>query len=379
MERLKEKNTNFAEEQKQYWLGLFDSFVVHPNDDRYAALAQLSPQYNEIDQYISRIAAADSQSGIRNYLGEILHTKVDLDKLIEDIDKQLIRLVDDYEEAERPLREEEEYLQLVKDFEGDEARARNLIEAKKAKMRDEDVNFALRLDEAIVNKDADPSARKTALTLLRPYISEAFGHFITARKGDYPETIELAFKEAGDPVGHVGFDWKNQTTNGENRDEMAGEIRKLYADSTKKSLDKISDEAGNKKKKAGTIVAITLCWTIVGLIVGLYMRSQGKKILAKNDADRATINEYFGRKEREKVDLLDKALEARADANNIVETFQAREGSEEINLHDLDVPTVEAAPAAEPIPEEPVEEPAEEPVEEPVEEPAEEPVEESKE
>lgn len=373
MERLKEKNTRFAEEQKEYWLGLFDSFVVHPNDERYAALQRLSPQYDEIDQYISRIAAADSQSGIRNYLGDILRHEVDLNKLIEDIDKQLIRLVNDYEEAERPLREEEEYLSLVKQFEGDEARARNLIEAKKAKMRDEDVNFALRLDEAIVNKDADPSARKTALTLLRPYITEAFGSFITEHKGAYPTSIELQFKEAGDPVGHVGFEWKSETENGENRDEMTGEIRKLYADSTKKSLDKISDEEGKKKKKTGTIVAITLCWTIVGLIVGLVIRKKGVDILAKNDADRRTINEYFGRKERENVELLGKALDARADANHIVESFQAREGSEEINLHSLEAVLPE--PLEEPAPEEVVEE---EPVAE-EEAPAEEPVEETEE
>ena len=134
-------------------------------------------------------------------------------------------------------------------------------------------------------------------------------------------------------------------------------------------LDAMED-AGGISGASGTIVAIALCWTIIGLIVGLVIRKKGVEILAKNDADRRTINEYFGRKERENVELLGKALDARADANHIVESFQAREGSEEINLHSLEA--IPPEPVEEPAPEEMAEEEpvAEEeaPVEEPVEE-----------
>ena len=118
-----------------------------------------------------------------------------LASLVAAIDDQLMRLVTNYEDGEEcALREEEKFLARVKELKGDEDRANRELEEARKRNADLPVDFAQRLSFSVVDNGASSSEKKTALNLLRPYIVEAFGEFITEYKDSYPENIHLAIE-----------------------------------------------------------------------------------------------------------------------------------------------------------------------------------------
>ena len=333
MDELISENTNFGEEQKAYWLNFFQSKCYESQDESFVALKEICPQYPQINNYVSRIGASESEDGIKHYFKEIVNTEVDKKKLIADIDDQLMKLVERYDEDEEPLRDEETYLELVKKHKGDEEKAHIEMDAiYLSRRKDQPVDFAQRLRESITGGEADISAKKTALMLMGGYISNAFNEFVTATKGEYPQVIDLTIVEPGKVTGNVGtsFSFVAQTENGENREELIAELSRQYNDAKKKTLDSITDEEAEKTKKTGIVLCCLFFLALIPLFIGISKLSKAKKMRKANEDLREAVNRYYDTQKNRNIDKLNKALDARAIANKTVEDFLANEAENEV-------------------------------------------------
>ena len=336
VKQIKDSNPNFEAEQKDYWFNIFQNYCRGLEGEKYYALSRISPQYPYIDAYISKINAAEREDGIKNKISEIVNQKFDIKELYDAIDENLRRLIEQYDKEEEPLREEEEYLSLVKEFKGDEELAQAQMDAIKAGRTDEKVDFVQRLSEEValaMNGGKTTSATKSSFYLLQNYINNAFEDFVSVDKESYPQEIDLIIKEHCDfaltgkdniPNKPHGFTWEAKTVCAENRDELVKSLSKKYDDCKQEALSKIGDEKGKKLKKAGII---SMC-CIVGivLIFGIVMFAIGNSKLKANIEDRKVINNYFDARKEKAVKILNDALDARVDANKTVEDFdQVRE------------------------------------------------------
>lgn len=330
MDILKKKNPAFAEEQKQYWLKVFNSYCTDQFSTRFKELRKVSGQFAQIERYLRRIDAAQRDSGIRKFLGDIVNAPVDLNKLTCDIDEQLVRLVSNYEEDEAKLRDEEQYLSYIKEFRGDRERAENMMNAIRARRVDEPVDFVHRLSASIFNNDSTPSSKITAVRLLNPYISDAFRDFITSCKDTYPKEIDLRIEESGKVMKGEAFVWTGKTENAENRKELVDDLAKQYESAKRANIAKITDEAAQKKVKIGKI--LTFCIIPAIIPVGPIMWYKGHQALKKNASDRERIADYYDKAKRENVELLNTALDERVQANEYVKTFQSENANETIQL-----------------------------------------------
>lgn len=328
MKVLMRKNPDFEQEQKQYWLNIFNNYCQNLDGERYLALQKISPQFPQMNAYLSKINAAEREDGVRNDIRNIINQQVNKKELIDSIDRHLENLVKQYDEKEAPLRDEEQYLSFVKELKGDEEEAQRRMDAIRAGRVDENVSFTQRLSEAITNKNAPASARKTAVYLLQNYINSAFEEFVSADKESYPDEIDLVIKDNCNLPYATPFKWEGKTVNSENREELVNTLSKQYDDAKQGALNKISDEQALKDKKKGTIIAAATFWTLIGLVVGLYIRHKGVKKLRENEDCRKSLNKYYDSNKKANIKLLNDALDGRADANQVVLDFDEKKDAQ---------------------------------------------------
>lgn len=337
MKELVEGNPNFAEEQKTFWK---DYFVGHSDglrDADFQSLKKVCREYSEIEHYVSRIDASERtdenrRAGIKQDIINIENQPSDMAALIAAIDDQLMRLVTNYEDGEEcKLREEEKFLARVEELQGDEDAANREREEARRRNADLPVDFAQRLSHSVIDNSASPSEKKTALNLLRPYIVEAFGEFITEYKDSYPENIHLAIEEPAKVVAGKSFIWCGETKNGENKEELVASLQKQYETERTSTLNRITDDAALAMKKSSTIA---LCFSIfiIPLIIGIRRWGKYKAMIKSNEADRRAVNSYFDKTKAQSAQLLESALAGRNKANKVVEDFQAKEGGEVLSF-----------------------------------------------
>lgn len=365
MDILVQKDPDFAKHQKEWWVNVFRNECLAPNTKEFKALETLANknQYAAITGYISKIVGTwgtdgedkdviakittNSSKGIKPTIQDIVIAQPNTEALINAIDDQLFKLVSEYEEDEVELREEEQYLQFVKKYEGDEARAKNSMKVLADRRRDDPVDFAKRLSRSIVDPNAGTSAKKTALVLLAPYISEAFNEFIVASKDSYPSKIDLSIQEKGNVPFGKSFQWTGATENGSNAAELVASLEKQYDEMKAYTISTITDDEAKKKVKTGTIVAATLFWTIIGLFVGLSIRKKGKNMLRENESSRAALAAYYDKAKIQNTALLRDALAAKGTADGLVSDFLSHNDSEEIKIAPGEEPVLEEVPASE--------------------------------
>ena len=331
MEVLKNDNADFVNNLKARWNQIFAVYCDASYANNYADLKKICAQYQQIENYLLRIDASERENGIKSFIGGVMKSPVDYEALVSAIDEQLVKLVSNYEEAEESLRDEESYLELVKEFQGNEDRAKNKFDAIKKRRYDAPINLTDRLTLSIFDENVSTSAKKTAFHLLAPYISEAFNEFITENKDAYPSEIDLQIKDEGRVLGgNKTLVWNGKTANGENRDELVDSLKKEFEKVKKNRIAAITDEKAEKKKKLGLILTCSVVLCVIP--VGPYMYFSAKKELKKNADDRVTLDKYYNKASKESVDLLNRALDERAKANETVSNFLAVDGNENIKL-----------------------------------------------
>ena len=94
------------DEQTETWDKYFERFTV-TEGDKYPALKKYVQEYGYIDQYLSRVDAAED---IRKKFCGIDSAYIDQEALKKTVDEHLLKLVQADDKAERTLREQEKYL-----------------------------------------------------------------------------------------------------------------------------------------------------------------------------------------------------------------------------------------------------------------------------
>ncbi len=326
-------NPEFEVEQNEYWKNFFFrcADLQNPDSKEFRALELLSPQYNDMINYIKCIMASEDSSsnrGIKSYIDKIKNDVVDKEALVKDIDDQLYYLVSNFEEDEAPLRYEEKYLTYVKEYGGDEEKAKKRLDLEEEKRRDEPVDFVARLREAIIQPNAKASAKKTALAMMRGYIKNAFEDFIVEYKDKYPESIDLLINDPGKVVKAQKFSWEGKTDTCDNKEELIASLEKMYETQRENALGMIDDEKPKKYKIAGII----LTCLVVTFFIGIPLLCKAKRLRLNNESNRNQINKYFDSHKAQSVELLTNALAARKLSNELVDMFSKDSTSETINL-----------------------------------------------
>lgn len=232
--------------------------------EQYPTLAATCKEFAQIEAYVQRVNAVGT---IYRYFSNIIHAKINRKELMEAIDDQLVNLVTMYDDEERDLRLEEERMQHIKEFKGDEARADRLMNLLYSN-KDARVDFVDCLTlEAIGKsglsavdatdtenaKDSRASVRRCAVMILHDYIIAGYEKFITECEGAFPSTITVQL---------ANEDWSGTTDGAETT-----QIHEFFKSTIneRRSRDLSAVKTG---KRTGMLI-LTLLAAVVGIILGI--------------------------------------------------------------------------------------------------------------
>lgn len=286
-------------------------------DANYKALAAIcvKEDFAKADGVVSRILAINSDNGAANEIKKTYNAIIDKQQLIIEIDNQLKNLVTNYDVGEEALREEETYLNFVKEFKGDEVRAKRAMSYIKAQRKDDPVDLVSRLRAAISEVNQPASAKKTAVILLKDYIIDAYNEYVSETKDVYPESIKLKITDTVSTVkGARSISWNGSTVDGSNFAELKKQLESKYENEKNIALSKI---------KPNFLAIFPGC-----LFLGIPTYLTFKNTKQKKDATIA----QFNKQKTAKVKLLEQALKARGDANIMVSEFYAKENWNQLDL-----------------------------------------------
>lgn len=341
---LKDKHPDFDNEQKEYWKNVYEQFgsVVKERSDyvnKYSDLKEFCPEYNLIDGFVSRIEG----TGYANeWVSDMNNAEIDVNAEKKRIDAELRKLITNYEdvrteqgkETEEELRYDEMEYEFTQELQATAKReldnGKNFDLEEEAKKRiaiiknqrfDAPVDFVARLRTSVFDKGALPSAKKTAVRLLKSYIVDAYKEYITENKDSYPDKINLKVEAtiSGNDVGGVSkanyserISWAGVTEEGENREQLKKALAAKY--------DAAKEDATSKIKTPGYY------WILV--VPALVANSRNKK-------RRAAIEAKIDAEKNAKLKSLDNALNGRIEANKVVNDFIGKSGWDTVNFDEV--------------------------------------------
>ncbi len=202
---IRNNSESFESKQENIWKVYCERFKKNIDSD-YPELAANVTEYNQINEYMSRI---DSVEPIKDRFSSIQHANINSDALKATIDKRLINLISRYDGKEEPLRQEEHYLQKVKEFNGDVEKAREVCRSEELARKEKTLNMIERMSDAIISDYEQTSQKKTAISFLNGFIQKGFDSYIEEKKTEFPEAITINVNN-----------WVGKTTDGGNVDQL---------------------------------------------------------------------------------------------------------------------------------------------------------------
>lgn len=249
MNEIRGNSSNLEASQEKTWKEYCNRFSLDISH-LYPDLGDTVTEYENINEYVSRIMAVDS---IAENLTGINNAYIDQNSLKANIDKSLIQLISRYNEDEEPLRKEEAYLQAIKYFEGDKEAARQSIIKIEQERQQQTLNLVEQMSNVILtDKDTSPSERKTAVSFLSGYIRKGFHTYITEKKEAFPNQITINVDG-----------WSGTTEDGSNADALCSAFE---ADMTRRRAAEL-EKASRSNEKTLMIAAIVMAvFGLIGLV-----------------------------------------------------------------------------------------------------------------
>lgn len=253
---IKGRSSLFEEEQENVWKDYCNRFSVDIGE-QYPALKACVPEYNYINDYVSRINSVDN---IENKFNKISNAYVDQELLKKTIDSNLINLISRYDSEEEPLRKEEAYYQAVKYYEGDTMKAKHSILEAEQMRKERTLNLVEQMSNVIGSEeDTAPSKKKTALSFLRKYIKKGYKTYITEKRDSFPESITINVNG-----------WIGKTVDGNNYEQLCQEYNSYLNENYQKELAAITTNSPrNWMIGAGIAGIFGLIMCIVALPLGI--------------------------------------------------------------------------------------------------------------
>ena len=247
---IRKTSDNFEKQQTEYWANYFASFSASTGG-KYQELKNDVTEFPMIDGYLSRIIASEK---IEEEFDTLNKSQVDQDALIRDIDDRLVALVSRYAEEEVGLREEEEYLQAVKEHRGDVETAKIYVEAKRKINEEKKMDLVEKMAEIISGGETKSlSERKTALFFLQNYINNGYHQFLKEKKEAFPSTININVDG-----------WRGPTSDCQNMEYLYNDYANYMNRKRQEELNRINTKAGLPAMIAG---GVSLLLGIILMIV----------------------------------------------------------------------------------------------------------------
>ncbi|MDE7253807.1 MAG: ATP synthase subunit I [Acetatifactor sp.] len=229
LSELKGSDSLYDRNQEELWKKYCDKFTCDLGTV-YPDLKDTVSEYGNIQSYVGRIRAVEPLS---NNFNSMAHAHINQEKLKTTIDKNLIALISRYNEDEEPMRREEEYLQAIKEYDGDEAKAKAKIQALEQQRKKEALDLVQQMSRVIFGEDdVSVSEKKTAVSFLSNYINSGFKSYIKEHKESFPSSITMNVNG-----------WTGQTTDGSNSAQLCTEYAQFLSDNCGQELEKAQTKA----------------------------------------------------------------------------------------------------------------------------------------
>ncbi len=205
-------NSNFEVSQEEKWKAYCAGFKKNTSD-QFPELHASTKEFSKIDEHIGAIR---SYGAIKENFKGITDAYIDQETMKSAIDTELVKLVSHYDASEVEIKREEEYLSLVRQHDGDEERAKAIMDKRELKRTQHKLDFIEQMSREITSSEATaPSKRKTAVTFLSGYINKGFEKYIAETKEKFPSSVSISIEK-----------WNGTSKSGDEYEQLAGEFEK---------------------------------------------------------------------------------------------------------------------------------------------------------
>lgn len=205
----------FVRQQQADWTAAFQSYVRQVQTDTFPYLARYSPTWPELQAVLSQARVHEE---ILSTYQQLFEGPVEAaPTLVEQVDALLEKLVSHFDEEERPLRRQERHLQLIIDCNGDVDGATARLQQEEASFQ-KTVHFGELLTQASFHPQsshASLATRRFSIALSREWAKQAHANLTASYRAKCPRTVDIQIKN-----------WKGQTTDGTNEEELIQSIHR---------------------------------------------------------------------------------------------------------------------------------------------------------
>ena len=201
----------FVEQQTDQW-----SKAIVSKRKVYQSGYSYLPKYSTTwRQLVDVMEGAELHGTMLDYFINIYQQETSTATLREQLDGILDSLVTDFDDEELPLRRKRRYEQLVKEFEGDEKRAKSVMDAEQ-QVYDTHKDFTQLLTDAAMDPEgsgASCSTQKFAIALTKDWIISAYNDVTARNRMNIPQYIDITIGTFND-----------RTADGRNEQELEGKM-----------------------------------------------------------------------------------------------------------------------------------------------------------
>ena len=201
----------FVEQQTDQW-----SKAIVSKRKVYQSGYTYLPKYSTTwRQLVDVMEGAELHGTMLDYFINIYQQETSTATLREQLDGILNSLVTDFDDEELPLRRKRHYEQLVKEFEGDEKRAKSVMDAEQ-QVYDTHKDFTQLLTDAAMDPEgsgASCSTQKFAIALTKDWIISAYNDVTARNRMNIPQYIDITIGTFND-----------KTADGRNEQELEGKM-----------------------------------------------------------------------------------------------------------------------------------------------------------
>ena len=312
--------SNFEASQEQKWKEYCEKFKIDARK-LFPDLADISPEFKQINAFIGSI---NSYGAIRDNFKEITDAFVDQETMKKTIDSELIHLISNYDKSEIEIRREEEYLSLVKFYEGDEEKAKKEMLVREAKRQQHKLDFIEQMSQEITDdRDTSPSKRRTAVAFLSGYINRGYTKYIDGAKESFPTAITLNIDQ-----------WKGKSADGSEYNALVSDYEKKMNEAKNDAIHR-AVSIKPKTYAVFAVVLLVLCaitivlnpnqWYMGAILgaVGILMFGIRGNMVKNTEKRIAKINEEFNLRISEGKNKLSTSLEQWRSARNIITQYES--------------------------------------------------------
>ena len=201
----------FVEQQTDQW----SKAIVSKRKVYQSGYSYLSKYSTTWRQLVDVMEGAELHGTMLDYFINIYQQETSTATLREQLDGILDSLVTDFDDEELPLRRKRRYEQLVKEFEGDEKRAKSVMDAEQ-QVYDTHKDFTQLLTDAAMDPEgsgASCSTQKFAIALTKDWIISAYNDVTARNRMNIPQYIDITIGTFND-----------KTADGRNEQELEGKM-----------------------------------------------------------------------------------------------------------------------------------------------------------